>query len=256
MHTSLRGGRTIAAHGQPWQSSGFLTFSANRASHPGLDPRLKPGHAGPVETAEELAERFDRRAPDYDGSTMHRGLAQAVADFVRLGGVRDILDVGTGTGLVLRSLPAGPWKLTGVDLSPGMVQVARAALPSARFEVADATSLDLPDSSVDLVTCVTMVHLVPDATAAMREWRRLLRPGGCLVLATFADDSPSSHGPAPQAGHSRADAHAAFGSSEALERLAAASGLVVDRVAEWEHRSADGAPEYRCLITEFVSDGR
>ena len=40
-----------------------------------------PGHAGPVETAAELAERFDRRAPEYDGSAMHRGLAQAVADF-------------------------------------------------------------------------------------------------------------------------------------------------------------------------------
>lgn len=209
-------------------------------------------HAGPVETAAELAERFDRRAPDYDGSAMHRGLAQAVADFVRLGGVRDILDVGTGTGLVLRSLPAGPWSLTGVDLSPGMLAVARAALPSARFEVADATTLDLPDASIDLVTCVTMVHLLPDAAAALRKWRRVLRPGGCLVLATFADDSPSWHGPAPEPGHSPAEAHAPFGSSEALERLAAASGFVAGRIAEWELRSNGGAPEYRCLITEFA----
>ena len=211
-----------------------------------------PGHAGPVETAAELAERFDRRAPEYDGSAMHRGLAQAVADFVRLGGVRDILDVGTGTGLVLRSLPPGPWSLTGVDLSPGMLEIARAALPDARFERADATSLDLPDASVDVVTCVTMVHLVPDAAAAMREWRRVLRSGGCLVLATFADDSPSWHGPAPRDGHSPADAHAPFGSAEALERLAGASGFAVDRIAEWELRSHDGEPEYRSLITEFV----
>ncbi|MDR6905846.1 ubiquinone/menaquinone biosynthesis C-methylase UbiE [Agromyces sp. 3263] len=205
-----------------------------------------------METPAELADRFDRRAPEYDGSAMHRGLAQAVADFVRLGGVRDVLDVGTGTGLVLRSLPAGPWRLRGVDLSPGMVDVARAALPDAEFAVADATSLDLPDASVDLVTCVTMLHLVPDAPAAMREWRRVLRPGGCLVLATFADDSPSWHGPAPEPGHSPAEAHAPLGSSEALERLAAASGFVVSRIAEWELRSNGGAPEYRCLITEFA----
>jgi ubiquinone/menaquinone biosynthesis C-methylase UbiE len=207
-----------------------------------------------VETPAELAERFDRRAAEYDGSAMHRGLAQAVADFVRLGGVHDILDVGMGTGLVLRSLPPGPWRLTGVDLSPGMLDVARAALPAAAFDVADATRLDLPDASFDLVTCVTVLHLVPDAPAAMRGWRRLLRPGGCLVVASFADDSPSRHGPTPEPGHPPTDAHAPFGSSEALERLAAASGLVVDRIAEWELRSGDGAPEYRCLITEFVPD--
>ncbi len=58
-----------------------------------------------METTAELAARFDERAATYDESAMHRGLAQAVADFVRLGAVRDVLDVGTGTGLVLRCAP-------------------------------------------------------------------------------------------------------------------------------------------------------
>jgi len=205
-----------------------------------------------VETTAQLAARFDERAATYDDSVMHRGLAHAVADFVRLGGVRDVLDVGTGTGLVLRALPAGPWRLTGVDLSPGMLRVAQAALPDARLEVGDATRLDHGDASFDLVTCATMLHLVPDGADAMREWRRVLRPGGSIVVASFADDSPSRHGPAPEAGEGSVDPHAPFGSADALERLAAASGLVVDRVAEWQLGSSDGTPEYRCLIAEFV----
>jgi ubiquinone/menaquinone biosynthesis C-methylase UbiE len=199
-----------------------------------------------VETTAELAARFDERAATYDESTMHRGLAQAVADFVRLGSVRDLLDVGTGTGLVLRSLPPGPWRLAGVDLSAGMIAVARTALPDAHLEVADATSLDVPDASYDVITCSTVLHLVPDPAAAMREWRRLLRPGGCVVVASFADDSPARHG------HGGAEVHARFGSPEALERLAEASGFLVDRIAEWQQGAADGTPEYRCLIAEFV----
>jgi len=205
-----------------------------------------------VETPAELAAHFDRRASTYDDSEMHRGLAKAVADFVRLQGVRDILDVGTGTGLVLRSLPAGPWRLVGVDLSRGMLDVARAALPNAQLDVADATHLDFPDASFDLVTCATVLHFLPDAVAAMRGWRRLLRSGGCIVVASYADDSPSRHRPTPEPGGVAADPHAPFGSLEALERLGAASGLVVDRIAEWQQETAGGVPQYRCLIAEFV----
>jgi ubiquinone/menaquinone biosynthesis C-methylase UbiE len=208
-----------------------------------------------VETPEEITARFDGYAPVYDESAMHRGLAKAVAAFIRSQGVHDVLDVGTGTGLLLRSLPRAPWRLVGVDLAPAMLAIARAALPNARFELADASRLDFPDASFDLVTCVTVLHLVPDATAAMREWRRVLRLGGRIVLATFADDDLVTI--ARHAANERAipvvDLHAPFGSQDSLERLGAAAGLVIDRIAEWRHESVADEPDYLFLITEFAA---
>lgn len=217
--------------------------------------RMPRAYAGPVETPEEITARFDGYAPVYDASAVHRGLAKAVAAFIRSQGVHDVLDVGTGTGLLLRSLPRGPWRLVGVDLSPAMLEIARAALPNARFELADAARLDFPDASFDLVTCVTVLHLVHDATAAMREWRRVLRPAGHIVLATFADDdlSASPRGSASERAIPAIDLHAPFGSPEALERLAGAAGLVVDRIAEWRHEPVADEPDYRFLITEFAA---
>jgi ubiquinone/menaquinone biosynthesis C-methylase UbiE len=208
-----------------------------------------------VETPEEITARFDGYAPVYDESAMHRGLAKAVAAFIRLHGVHDVLDVGTGTGLLLRSLPPAPWRLVGVDLSPAMLEIARAALPNARFELADAARLDFPDASFDLVTCVTVLHLVPDATTAMLEWRRVLRPRGRIVLATFADDDPSTiaRGAASSRAIPAIDLHAPFGAPEALEQLAGAAGLVVERIAEWRHEPVADEPEYRFLISEFTA---
>ncbi len=118
---------------------------------------------------ETIRRRFDERAAHYDESDMHRGVADAVARFASLDGVDAVLDVATGTGLVLRALRdrlarqgAQEPRLVGVDLSPQMLMVARRELPGATLEVADAASLPLPDASVDLVTCVTALHILPD----------------------------------------------------------------------------------------------
>jgi ubiquinone/menaquinone biosynthesis C-methylase UbiE len=141
-----------------------------------------------LETTDELAARFDARAATYDESRTHRLLAEAVAAFVEVAGVSDVLDAATGTGLVLRAVvprldPGGT--LTGIDLSTAMLAVARQALPDAVFVTADALALPFDDESFDLVTCVTAIHLISDPTAALLEWRRALRPTGRIVVANF-----------------------------------------------------------------------
>ncbi len=186
--------------------------------------------------------RFDGRAGEYDDSAMHRGLAAAVAAFALADAedTADVLDVGTGTGLVLRALheQRPTLRLTGIDLSPGMLEVARAALPDAAFVEADATVLPFGDASFDLVTCATSLHLFPDARGAMSEWARVLRSGGRAVTATFGDIDLSQHGGRAAVPHGHGTAaypthHELFRTPELL--AAAAPGLDVVRHEWWTH---------------------
>ncbi|WP_223690939.1 class I SAM-dependent methyltransferase [Leifsonia poae] len=187
-----------------------------------------------------VRERFDERASDYDDSAMHRGLAVAVADFVDLAGVEAVLDVATGTGLVLRTLEsrasAEGLRLTGIDISPGMLAVARLALPSAVLVEAPADRLPLDDDTIDLITCVTGLHLFPHPQAAFAEWVRVLRPGGRVVTATFQESDPRQHG-----GDQRPAApalprnHDAFRTPEALDSVARPAGLTLRRHETWTH---------------------
>ncbi len=204
---------------------------------PTLPRRYAPGVTN--EARDAVVARFDGRAATYDDSPMHRGLAAAVAAFVDLAGVQTVLDVATGTGLVLRalrSLRADPVvRMVGVDLSPGMLGVARIALPRAELLVADAARLPLADSSVDLVTCVTALHLMPDVDAVLGEWTRVLRPGGRAVTATFGSrDGRTVHthssAPLPFPVHPER-----FSTPELIEATAAPSGLVVVRHDWWSH---------------------
>jgi SAM-dependent methyltransferase len=73
------------------------------------------------------------------------------------------------------------------DLSPVMVEAARRrGIPGVEHRVMDMQAIDLPDASVDAVVSRYGYMLVPDPTLALRETRRVLRPGGRLAFATWA----------------------------------------------------------------------
>lgn len=103
-----------------------------------------------------------------------------------------LLDVGTGTGGVLREverLPVAPARMIGVDASRPMLSRARGVLsPAAELLAADARALPLADASIDVATCAYLVHLLPAAAraAALGEIHRVLVPGGRLGVVTVA----------------------------------------------------------------------
>lgn len=175
---------------------------------------------------------FDERAATYDEGAFHRELALRVADFADLTGVTTVLDVATGTGLVLRGIRERlpELELIGTDISPGMLAQATAALPGARWIEADAAALPLPDGCVDLITCVTALHIIPDVASTAAEWRRILRPGGRVVTATFHRESAQ---PGPAKYRLFPVDHGSFDTVDTLQRTFAARGFDVRRHTEW-----------------------
>lgn len=112
------------------------------------------------------------------------------ADLVQRAGGGPVADVGCGTGRVtahLRELGADAF---GIDLSPGMIAVARKDYPGIPFEVGTMTALELGDASVaGALAWFSTVHSPDDEVrAAFGECRRVLRPGGVLLAGFHAGD--------------------------------------------------------------------
>jgi SAM-dependent methyltransferase len=99
-----------------------------------------------------------------------------------------VLDVACGTGLVARLAAehvGSSGTVTGLDLSPDMIKVARTASPSAiAWHVGDATSLPFADNVYDVVLCQLGLMFMQNRQAAVAEMRRVTAPGGRVVVST------------------------------------------------------------------------
>ncbi|WP_228973688.1 methyltransferase domain-containing protein [Streptomyces sp. DH12] len=105
----------------------------------------------------------------------------------------DVLDVGCGPGTITADLAAlvAPGRVTAVDAAEGVLAQARAVAEergrdNVRFAVADVHALDFPDGSFDVVHAHQVLQHVGDPVAALREMRRVCRPGG-VVAARDSD---------------------------------------------------------------------
>ncbi len=117
--------------------------------------------------------------------------APLAADLLSLAALRPgerVLDVACGTGVVARlaSQQVGDTgTVVGLDVNPGMLAVARSAMPPGlpvEWHEASAEAMPLPDASFDVVLCQMGLQFMPDKPAALREMRRVLAHGGRLVL--------------------------------------------------------------------------
>jgi ubiquinone/menaquinone biosynthesis C-methylase UbiE len=105
----------------------------------------------------------------------------------------DVLEVAIGTGRNLPYYPDGI-RLTGIDFSPEMLGVARREAERLGRQVdlrlGDAQALDLPDASFDTVVCTLVLCGIPDDRRAVAEMKRVLRPGGRLLLLDHVAGEP------------------------------------------------------------------
>ncbi|MGC5376853.1 class I SAM-dependent methyltransferase [Micromonospora sp. DT68] len=112
------------------------------------------------------------------------------ADLVRAAGGGPVADVGCGSGRITAHLHELGMDAFGIDLSPGMIDVARRDHPGLRFEVGSMTDLPLAEGSVaGLLAWYSLIHIPDDQIGAvLAHFRRVLRPGCPLLLGFHVGD--------------------------------------------------------------------
>lgn len=140
------------------------------------------------------------RDQDPRFATMLEVMAATIVDAAALQPGMRVLDVASGPGAspVAIAKEVGPsGHVTSTDLLPEMVslieqQVAEAGLDNVTVQIADAEALPFPDSSFDAVTCHIGVVYFADVVKALRDMRRVLKPGGQVTLTSWGpeDENP------------------------------------------------------------------
>ncbi|WP_182883737.1 class I SAM-dependent methyltransferase [Microbispora sp. H10949] len=137
---------------------------------------------------------YDAMAGDYvdfarhslAGKPFERAMLATYAELVRTSDLPGpVVEAGCGTGRITAHLHALGLDVSGVDLSPGMIAVARQEHPHIRFEEGRLAALDIADESLSgVVAWYSIIHTPPeDHPAVLAEFHRVLAPGGHLLLA-------------------------------------------------------------------------
>jgi ubiquinone/menaquinone biosynthesis C-methylase UbiE len=148
-----------------------------------------------AERARRLRRYWDKHARSYDKQMAfwERRLFADGRQWVCSQATGEVLEVAIGTGRNLPYYPEGI-RLTGIEFSPAMLELARRQADRLGRQVdlrlGDAQALDLSDASFDTVVCTLSLCAIPDERQAVAEMRRVLRPGGRLLLLDHVVGAP------------------------------------------------------------------
>jgi len=152
-----------------------------------------PGGAAPGTRAISAAAAVQRRLWGTDpqawadlAEAHNQPLFEAVLDAAGVGPGSRVLDVGCGSGLTLLLAARRGAVPSGLDVSPGLLGIARDRLPEADLREGDMESLPFGDDAFDAVLGVNAFQLAGDPLRALREAARVTRPGGRVVASLFA----------------------------------------------------------------------
>jgi ArsR family transcriptional regulator len=145
--------------------------------------------------AARAAEYFRRNAARWDRIRAlyidEAEVEKALLEVVPRDGVRDLIDIGTGTGRMIEVLGPRVERAVGIDMSQEMLLVARSNLERAKLRnclvrQGDMYQLPAPSESFDAAVFHQVLHFAENPGQAIAEAARVLRPGGRLVIADFA----------------------------------------------------------------------
>jgi ubiquinone/menaquinone biosynthesis C-methylase UbiE len=165
---------------------------------------------------------------------LFRPWAEILLERVELALGDRVIDLACGTGIVARLAKdrvGEKGRVVGVDVSPQMLAVARAIAPTIDWREGNANALPVGDEErFDVVVCQQGLQFFPDKPAAAREMRRVLAPGGRLVVATWRpiEEVPmfrDLQGVAERHVGAVVDQRHSYGDATAIEKLLADAGF-------------------------------
>ncbi|MBV6700906.1 class I SAM-dependent methyltransferase [Kitasatospora aureofaciens] len=192
------------------------------------------------------ADYLQRVIPPEEMDPVSRAMLSAFAELVQAAGGGLVADLGCGPGRVTAYLARLGLAAFGVDVSGEMVALARRAYPELRFTHGSMAVLDLADGTLGGILAWYSVHHTPPAQlpAMFAEFRRVLRPGGHLLLGGHAGDAHLR--PAEAYGHPVSyESHLI--PADRLADLLAQAGFTVNSLLEQPH-PARADRSYVCLL--------
>ncbi|OAL39898.1 hypothetical protein AYO20_00810 [Fonsecaea nubica] len=195
---------------------------------------------------------YDERSEEYDENDVHVKQAQ---DYIKWAALKDgdsLLDLACGTGLVAidaKQVVGRSGRVVGVDISEGMLNVARRKAQAAGLDIAfhnhdisDLSGLDITsndsEGSFDVITCASALILLTDPLQAVKNWKSALRPGGRLITDVQTKDANVVmnifSAIAPELGETVPWHSHLWQSQQALATLMVDAGYHVDKVFETE----------------------
>ncbi len=147
----------------------------------------EPSFLAAVSTSyDTVADTYVERFPPSRLGPLGHAMLRAFAEIVLAESKGPVADVGCGPGGLTAELAGHGLEVSGIDLSPRMIELARAEHPELPFSVGSMTALDLPDGGLGgLLAHYSTHHLPPERLPAVfAEFCRTLAPGGHLLLGT------------------------------------------------------------------------
>lgn len=213
-------------------------------------PRPAPGSETWAERSRSQAEAFDTIGERYDEAFPHKEgqeeRTRRLLDLIPPGG--RVLDLGSGTGLpTARQLAQSGARVTGFEISPRMIELARANVPEAEFVQADIMDLDPGERQYDAIVAFFSLLCLPKAQipTALGRIRAALAPGGVLCLSMV--EAEIDDAPIPFVG---AEIRVTGYGREELRSVVEGAGLVVEDEKVVAYEPGGGAqPETQIFLT-------
>jgi len=149
-----------------------------------------------MDEKQAITNVFNLVATRYDNPSLRFFFffSDKLVDYAKIKPNQKVLDIATGTGMVALAAAQrlrNSGHVHAIDLSENMIKQAQgnlkqAGLDNVDFHVMDAEDLEFKSNYFDVITCSYGLFFMPDMSAALKSWLRVLKPGGKLIFTSFA----------------------------------------------------------------------